>query len=100
MRLVSSAGATDVLPGQRFEADGCVWEIIGLTGERIYSPSGFGGTPTLNCRLISGEPDNRFTPHMKDGECEWCGDSVALHIITNRGEAPWQKARRSAEDAR
>jgi hypothetical protein len=43
----------------------------------MYSPSGFGGTPTLLCKQLAGDTKfyKQYTAH--DGTVEWCGDSVA-----------------------
>lgn len=75
--------SVDVVVGTRFSHDGCVWEIVTIPrGPLSYSPDVIGGTPTIRCQLISGEPDGRFTPHMENGEVDWCADSIAANIVT------------------
>lgn len=69
---------TEVKVGDRFKWwDGTEWEVVQFTGGRIYSPSGFGGTPTLRCRPL-GELNDHFRKYVEaDGMVDWCGDSVA-----------------------
>lgn len=57
--------------------DGTRWEVVKFTGGSMYSPSGFGGTPTLLCKQLAGDTKfyKQYTAH--DGTVEWCGDSVA-----------------------
>lgn len=80
-KLTGSAGTVDVEVGQRFEDSGIQWEVVGFTGQRIYSPSGFGGTPIVKCRALT-EPSDFWKRYQEDdGTVEWCGDSIASIII-------------------
>lgn len=84
MRLTGSKGSIDAKVGDRFRWwDGTEWEIVGFTADRIYSPSGFGGTPIVTLRCLGGDVDP-ITARFMDGELsDWCGDSVATGLINS-----------------
>lgn len=89
VRLHFSQGEIDARVGDRFGWwDDTVWEIVRFTNGRSYSPSGFGGTPTVIVRHLHGE----LTPHMQqyltDGCTEWCGDSVGAGLHFYKGRIP------------
>ncbi|WP_041544374.1 MULTISPECIES: hypothetical protein [Chelativorans] len=83
-RLTGSAGTVEVSTGDRFHADGVEWEIVGFTGESIYSPSNIGGTPIVRCRAHPETPPFWARWEEADGTVEWCGDSIASAIIRGR----------------
>ena len=79
MEIAFSRGSHRVRVGDRFHDDfhGGDWEIVAFLVERIYSPSGFGGTPTLECKPLSELPDYWKKWVKPNGNVDWCGDSVA-----------------------
>ena len=86
--LAFSQGSKEVHVGDRFGWwDDTVWEVVAFACERTYSPSGFGGTPTVVVRLLHGDAPrvSREGPGIGETE-EWCGDSVAagLHHYADR----------------
>lgn len=87
VRLVGSRGTIDARQGDAFAdlygtAGGGVWIIAGFTNQRIYSPSGLGGTPIVRCKLVQGEMPAHWGEYVDaDGCVEWCGDSVASLLI-------------------
>jgi hypothetical protein len=58
------------------------WEVVGPSGNSIYSPSGFGGTMGFWCRPV-GELSEaaKLWPAREDGCVEFCGDSIAAGLI-------------------
>lgn len=82
LEIAYSRGKQMVRVGDRFHdaVYGGDWEVIGFTGELSYSPSGFGGTPTIECRPLSDLPDYWKTHQKPNGNTDWCGDSVAACI--------------------
>lgn len=76
-------GSIEAEIGDRFGWwDGTEWEIVSLTGERMYSPSGLGGTPIIQCKHLDGKlagPMLQYTD--ANGLCEWCGDSVGAALF-------------------
>lgn len=56
MKVYCSAGEVDVLPGDRWQdlLTRSRWEVVepDPNSPRIYSPSGWGGTPIIWCRLL------------------------------------------------
>ena len=86
-KLTGSAGTIEAKAGDRFTWwDGCVWEIIGLESGWNYSPSGIGGCPNVELRLISGDVDPITRRYMDGEKSVWCGDSVASGLIRSRGD--------------
>ena len=85
LRLTCSRGTVEAKIGERFRwFDGSDWELVKLTDEWSYSPSGFGGTPTITCRHVGGELTGTLSNHTVGGLCDWCGDSVAAGIYWTR----------------
>ena len=69
---------TAVEPGMRFKWwDGIEWEVVAFKGDRIYSPSGLGGTPIVRCKPLTELADHWKKYVEPDGLVDWCGDSVA-----------------------
>jgi hypothetical protein len=67
---------------------GGTWEVIEPANGRIYSPSGFGGTPTFWCRPVGDLPESArgyLTSARPDGCVEFCGDSIAASLIGTDG---------------
>lgn len=88
-KLTGPGGTVDVAVGDRFtdRSEGIEWQIAAFTNGRIYSPSGFGGTPIVKCIPLRSLDD--LPPFLKqyieeDGTVEWCGDSIATLIIAGR----------------
>lgn len=79
--LTGSCGSISVGIGWHFEMDECIWQIVQIVGSGMYSPGTLGGTPTLRCKLIAGDPDGRYKPNIKNGHCDLCGDSIASAIL-------------------
>jgi hypothetical protein len=79
--LTGSLGSVEVQPGRKFVDNGVTWEVVDFATGWNYSPSGAGGAPSVKCKVLSGLPDGRFAPYMKDGMVDWCGDSLASAII-------------------
>ena len=54
-----SMGQREVLPGMHWydRMTGSTWEVVEPAGTRIYSPSGFGGTPNFWCRCVEWTPE-------------------------------------------
>lgn len=91
--LHCSRGQVEVRIGDEFDAINWHvggtnrWRIEGFTGERIYSPSGFGGSPVVICRPLDGMPADWAQHDNGDGTVEWCGDSVGAAILGNRKDS-------------
>lgn len=85
-----SLGKVTVRPEQRFWLDDVWWEIVANVGHGMYSPVGLGGTAVVTCKLISGEPDKRFSA-LKDGLIDWCGDSLATAVISYQRRVAWAR---------
>ena len=96
-----SGGTIEANIGDRFGWwDGTVWEIVAFKGDRTYSPSGFGGTPTVVVRHLHGKLAAHMEQYMEDGCCDWCADSVGagLHHYTHaKGFIPDHLARAALE---
>jgi hypothetical protein len=63
---------------------GSTWEVLEPKGGRIYSPSGFGGTPTFWCKPVGELPEGakRWLEHAREDGCvSFCGDSIAAGLI-------------------
>ncbi len=82
LELSYSSGKQLVRVGDRFRdiANGGDWEVVAFLGVMNYSPSGLGGTPTIECKPLS-----ELAPYWKrwekpNGNTDWCGDSVAACI--------------------
>jgi hypothetical protein len=69
---------------------GSEWEVVELTGERIYSPSGLGGTPCFWCKpiVMTPEAQNFLEDARPDGCVSFCGDSIAGGLIGYGATAP------------
>lgn len=87
VQLHCSRGTVTAHVGDEFEEwgrEGVRWRIEGFTSERIYSPSGFGGTPAVRCRPLE-QPRAYWQQFIQaDGTVEWCGDSVGAELIRRR----------------
>jgi hypothetical protein len=87
MLVHCSRGATEVLSGARWRdmLTGTEWEVVEPTGEAIYSPSGFGGTPCFWCRPITGNDMSDVRRWLEtargDGCVSFCGDSIAAALM-------------------
>ena len=85
MLVACSKGEREVLPGMRWRdmMTGSTWEVVELTGDRIYSPSGLGGTPNFWCRCIEWTaPAERWKEGARsDGCIAFCGDSIAAMLL-------------------
>lgn len=90
MEIACSRGRHLVSVGDEFEDNGMRWRVEAFVGQGMYSPSGFGGTPTLRCRHIAGHLAPGWFRFMKDGCCDWCGDSVASNLMREAGHV-WQR---------
>lgn len=66
---------------------GSMWEVVEPEGGRIYSPSGFGGTPTFWCRPV--KKTKAAQPWLEDARTDgcvsFCGDSIAAQLIDANG---------------
>ena len=84
--LTGSKGSVTAHVGDRFKwwLDGAEWEIVGFTGDYIYSPSGFGGAQVVLCKHIAGENRAIDEKWIADGVAEWCGDSIASALISQK----------------
>ena len=86
MMVSYSMGQREVLPGMRWRdlMTGSTWEVVELTGDRIYSPSGFGGTPNFWCRCVEWTPEaERWKEQAREDGCiVFCGDSIASMLLT------------------
>ncbi len=86
LELAHSGGKQLVRVGDRFHDSGRdgEWEVIGFTGEVNYSPSGIGGTPTVECKPLTEMSDWWKKWAKPNGNVDWCGDSVACCIAASR----------------
>jgi hypothetical protein len=66
------------------------WRIESFTRDRIYSPSGFGGTPIVRCRPVGEMPPTWAKYDNGDGTVDWCGDSVGAALLGNRKDGSSQ----------
>lgn len=73
------------------------WRIEGFTRERIYSPSGLGGTPIVQCRPLGEMPAYWAEFVNDDGTVDWCGDSVGAALLSNRRDGASPKNTPSPE---
>lgn len=86
MKVACSKGERDVVAGMHWRdlLTGSTWQVVGPTGDGIYSPSGLGGTPTFWCRPV-GEvpgPARRWLEDAREDGCvAFCGDSIAAMLI-------------------
>lgn len=89
--LTGYRGSVEAAVGDTFTlampSDG-TWRIVEFTSERTYSPSGFGGTPSVWCRLVEGDPQRWAAYRRADGCVELCGDSIASALIAGGGAKP------------
>lgn len=89
IREVAFSGGIERLEiGQTFVAIGAMWKIVEFGPERIYGPSSFGGTPFVACRIVDGILPDGWERYQKDGKVDWCGDSVAAMVASNRRAGP------------
>lgn len=79
LELAYSGGKQFVSIGDQFRdfLSPIRWEVVGWTGDRSYSPSGLGGTPSVACRPLDELTDYWKKYLEPDGTVIWCGDSVA-----------------------
>lgn len=86
MKVACSKGEREVLPGMQWRdmLTGSTWEVVEPTGDRIYSPSGFGGAPNFWCRCVEWTPAaERWKADARDDGCiAFCGDSIASMLLT------------------
>lgn len=86
-RLIGSRGEIEAKVGDRFmlvhPRDG-TWEIVEFDlGDRIYSPSGLGGAPTVWCRFVAGGFPPTWREYQREDGCvAMCGDSVASALLS------------------
>lgn len=92
--VACSKGVRLVAPGMRWRdlMTGSEWEVVEPAGSRVYSPSGFGGTPEFWCRAVGDMPlhATRYAEHAREDGCvAFCGDSIAAMLLTPnvRGDA-------------
>lgn len=87
MKVAYSGGEQEVNIGDRFQfASGDPWEIVRHTGEGMYSPSGFGGTPTFACKCLADQIPTQYRQYVEpDGTVEFCGDSIASAMAGRYG---------------
>lgn len=72
-KVIAFSGGTQLVTvGDKFIWNGKVCEVIEISQNSIYSPSGLGGT----CSVMIGEENGQID--------EWCGDSVANGIYHNK----------------
>ena len=79
-REISYSGGKQIVQiGDRFHdaSYGGDWEVIAFTDGESYSPSGLGGTPTIECKPLSELPQYWKKWKKPNGNTDWCGDSVA-----------------------
>ena len=86
MKVACSKGERDVLPGMHWRdvLTGSTWEVVEPTGRRIYSPTGFGGTPNFWCKPVGEVPKDAqrwLLEARADGCVEFCGDSIAAMLL-------------------
>lgn len=84
--VACSKGQRDVQPGMRWRdlLTGSTWEVVESSGQRTYSPSGFGGALCFWCKPVGELPRDaaRWLEYARaDGCIEFCGDSVAAMLL-------------------
>ncbi len=90
MQVACSRGRRLVSVGDEFEDGGARGRVEEFVGHGMYSPSGLGGTPTIRCRHIAGKLPRLWEQFMKGEFGDWCGDSVAAHLMEKDGHV-WQR---------
>lgn len=83
MEIACLSGTVNIVAGTRFRDRDLEWEVIAFPGATSYSPIGLGGTPTVLCKPLGKLPLWCEQWADKDGNVEWCGDSVAAHVLAN-----------------
>jgi hypothetical protein len=88
MEIAYSCGRQLVRVGDRFHdfGYGGDWEVVAFVDDWNYSPSGLGGTPTIECKPISELPDYWKQWVKPNGNTDWCGDSVAACIARSNAD--------------
>jgi hypothetical protein len=86
-----SRGSREILPGMKWRdpLTGSTWEVVEPSGERIYSPSSFGGAPCFWCRPVGDELPAAAQAWLKDARADgcisFCGDSIAASLLEAEG---------------
>lgn len=75
-----AAKVGDTFHDRTYGGDWCIERFD--TGDRLYSPSGLGGTFIIRCRPISDMPPYWKKYLEEDGTVLWCADSVASCMLT------------------
>jgi len=86
VQITGSRGTIAAKVGDTFHdyTYGGDWRIERFdTGDRLYSPSGLGGTFTVRCTPISDMPPYWQKYLEDDGTVLWCADSVASCMLAD-----------------